>query len=204
VAKRICTAPDCDRPHLARGWCDRHYRIWRTSAADVPRCSEEDCHDPVRARGLCGMHWQRWRATGRTELRSSEELFWRHVQKGGPGGCWIWTACVDDAGYGQLSRNGVHLKAHRYAYMLLVGPIPEGMDVDHVKANGCITRACVKAIADEHGPAHLEPVTHPENRRRARKWLGLVCTAQDCGEAARVLGMCRRHYLKWHRSGRSA
>jgi hypothetical protein len=48
-----------------------------------------------------------------------------------------------------------------------MGPIPEGMTLDHVKANGCTSTACVKAIADEHGPAHLEPVTNRENVLRS-------------------------------------
>jgi len=47
------------------------------------------------------------------------------------------------------------VRAHRFAYELLVGPIPEGMDLDHV----CGVRLCV-------WPEHLEPVTHAENLRR--------------------------------------
>lgn len=53
--------------------------------------------------------------------------------------------------------------AYRYAYELLVGPIPPGHDVDHL----CYVRACVN-------PTHLEPVTRPENVRRQwvyRRWL---------------------------------
>jgi hypothetical protein len=57
--------------------------------------------------------------------------------------------------------------AHRVAYELLVGPIPEGLTLDHVRDRGCTSTACVKAIADERGPAHLEPVTMEENVRRA-------------------------------------
>lgn len=45
--------------------------------------------------------------------------------------------------------------AHRVAYELWVGPIPEGMELDH----RCKVRACIN-------PAHLEPVTHAENMRR--------------------------------------
>ena len=51
--------------------------------------------------------------------------------------------------------------AHRYAYELWVGPIPESMEIDHVAARGCTSKLCVR-------PDHLEPVTHAENRKRAR------------------------------------
>jgi hypothetical protein len=48
------------------------------------------------------------------------------------------------------------MKAHRFAYELLVGPIPDGLALDHL----CLTTGCVN-------PAHLEPVTVAENSRRA-------------------------------------
>lgn len=74
------------------------------------------------------------------------------------------------SGYGSFSpQMGKTFIAHRFAYELLVGPIPEGLTLDHIKANGCTSTACVKAIADERGPAHLEPVPFSENRRRALK-----------------------------------
>jgi hypothetical protein len=49
----------------------------------------------------------------------------------------------------------VIIRAHRFAYELLVGPIPEGLVIDHL----CRNRRCVN-------PAHLEPVTAEENWRR--------------------------------------
>jgi len=72
----------------------------------------------------------------------------------------LWTGAIDKDGYGHTAEtvNGVirQLKAHRAVYELLVGPIPTGMTLDHVKANGCTSRACVN-------PAHLEPTTVREN-----------------------------------------
>lgn len=70
-------------------------------------------------------------------------------------GCWGWTGSVSPNGY---ARHGAAY-AHRLAYELLVGPIPEGMDVDHVRERGCTERTCTN-------PDHLEVVTPAENRRR--------------------------------------
>ena len=94
-----------------------------------------------------------------------EERFWAKVDKGDGTGCWLWAAATNRAGqsrYGKFWNGSKFGLAHRYAYELLVGPIPEGLEPDHL----CRVSACVKAIADEHGPAHLEPVTHRENMLR--------------------------------------
>lgn len=74
-------------------------------------------------------------------------------------GCWIWAASKIKQGYGQTSYKGVRCSSHRLVYTLLIGPIPEGLHLDHVKARGCRSRACCN-------PAHLEPVTCLENIRR--------------------------------------
>ena len=97
--------------------------------------------------------------------KSIEERFWDKVDKTGT--CWIWTAYKKPNGYGQFMLNGRPLYAHRLAYELLVGLIPEGFEIDHVRTNGCTSLACVKAVADKCGPAHLEAVTHRENNRRS-------------------------------------
>ena len=83
-----------------------------------------------------------------------------------PSGCWEWTGAVDLHGYGYLTigsrLDGTRrkAKAHRVAYEALVGPVPEGLDLDHL----CRNRGCVN-------PEHLEPVTRRENLRRG---LGLI------------------------------
>jgi hypothetical protein len=77
--------------------------------------------------------------------------------------CWIWQRSLRN-GYGQLARcqNGERY-AHRFYYIELRGPIPAGLDLDHL----CRIRACVN-------PDHLEPVTRAENLRRGRISRGMT------------------------------
>lgn len=89
------------------------------------------------------------------------ERFWEKVdQSGGPEACWPWMAYVKGTGYGQFWYEGRDQHAHRVAYQLVVGPIPEGAEIDHVRARGCTRKDCVN-------PAHLEAVTHRENTLRS-------------------------------------
>lgn len=76
------------------------------------------------------------------------------------GQCWTWTAHVTENGYGQVWWDGKARRPHRVSYELLVGPIPDGLTIDHL----CRNRLCIN-------PAHLEPVTDQENKRR---WSRLV------------------------------
>lgn len=77
------------------------------------------------------------------------------VTKDAATGCWTWARSVDRNGYGHLHFQRRMWIAHRTAYEQFVGPIPNGMTLDHV----CRNKRCVN-------PAHLEPVTQLENVRR--------------------------------------
>lgn len=86
-----------------------------------------------------------------------------------PDGCWIWTGATNDGGYGQLRADDRVQYAHRLAYETFVGPIPDGLQIDHL----CRTRLCVN-------PAHLEPVTQRENILRGESPQALRSRATHC------------------------
>jgi hypothetical protein len=88
-------------------------------------------------------------------MRTLEELFWPKVTAPNDNGCMLWTASLNQKGYGQFMHRRKMFKAHRLAYELKVGPIPEGLHIDHL----CRVRNCVT-------PEHLEAVTPGENSRR--------------------------------------
>ena len=81
--------------------------------------------------------------------------FWEKVEKAGDADCWTWTGAKKNLGYGNVRYLGRVLAAHRVAYELLIGPIPDGLVLDHL----CRNPRCVN-------PAHLEPVTQQANTLR--------------------------------------
>ena len=131
-------------------------------------CSVDDCGAQVRASGYCMAHYKRWKRWGDPNIKRpvtpAPERFWRNVEKSGPtpegrpglGACWVWTAGRISTGYGCFSiTKWTKALAHRWAYESEVGPIPDGLVIDHL----CRNRLCVR-------PSHLEPVTGEENLRR--------------------------------------
>ncbi len=91
--------------------------------------------------------------------RPLEERLLTKIAMDAETGCWVWTGTKTSTGYGVIHEGGVdggrRLRAHRVAYELFVGPIPEGLVLDHL----CRNPLCVN-------PEHLEPVTIGENVRR--------------------------------------
>lgn len=90
-------------------------------------------------------------------------VWWMKFTRDPDTGCLRWTGQTDQAGYGRSKGTGRaagEIYVHRIVYVLVVGPIPAGLELDHVHERGCRYQDCAE-------PAHLEPVTHAENQRRA-------------------------------------
>lgn len=119
-----------------------------------PTCALIGCErDRTTACGLCDEHYAPWRVE---RLRADRALN-THMKNYfvTPSGCWEWQGTVNSNGYGSIGHLGKRMSTHRLSYELHVGPIPEGLVIDHL----CRNRACCN-------PAHLEPVTQGENTRR--------------------------------------
>lgn len=81
--------------------------------------------------------------------------FWRRVDTSGE--CWLWTGGTTTHGYGQMSVDFRKVLVHRFAYELFRGPIPDGLEIDHL----CHVRNCVRWD-------HMEAVDHATNMARQR------------------------------------
>lgn len=132
----LCSVPGCERARKTRGFCHAHYmRLWYSGKVRAER--------PIESR-VSGL--------------PLADRFWSKVRKGSPTECWEWQAAVQAIGrkgYGVIRVAKRNILAHRLAYELTIGPIPEGLQLDHL----CRNPRCVN-------PAHLEPVTNWENGRR--------------------------------------
>lgn len=92
--------------------------------------------------------------------RPLEERLWEKIEIPDRVGCWVWRGCVRPDGYGVIGKEGGRgaglYRVHRLVYELKVGPIPDGMSIDHL----CKNTVCVN-------PDHLQPVPPGENTWRA-------------------------------------
>jgi hypothetical protein len=96
-----------------------------------------------------------------------EGRFWAKVEK--TDSCWLWRAASDTKGYGRFYDGHSIAAAHRVSYELLVGPIPDGLCIDHL----CRVPACVN-------PSHLEPVTNRENVLRGTGFAARLARKTHC------------------------
>ena len=141
------------------------------------RCSVRGCRRPERAKGLCSAHYQRKRtgkpleAPIRTKVYGSiAERLAAHLKVDERTDCHLWTGYRDPVGYGRMYINGAKRIAHRIAWEVAHGPIPEGMIVMHAV---CDNPPCCN-------PEHLKLGTQADNARdRVRKGRGPGARAQD-------------------------
>jgi hypothetical protein len=149
------------------------YTTENAESVERKACSVEGCQRPYSGKGYCLPHYARWRRNGDPGIAEvvhvSGSDFWENVVKGD--GCWEWVGPKNDSGYGVTfaRRIGRREQAHRVAWELQRGPIPDGLQIDHL----CRNRACVN-------PDHLEPVTQRENLIRGMGTPGLRYRATHC------------------------
>lgn len=145
------------------------------------------------------------RSRSRYARRSGNLLrqFWVRVDK--TDACWSWLGDRTPYGYGRFSFRGRAVAAHRFAYELLRGPIPDGLVIDHL----CRVKHCVN-------PAHLEPVTQRENVLRGESIPAQYARrthCERCGTQLEALPgaparrqrhcpQCKRKYRPTHPRGR--
>jgi hypothetical protein len=86
-------------------------------------------------------------------MLENSDAFWARIQIGEPDACWEWQRYCNEAGYGEIrTKDNRLLRAHRLAYELTYGPIPEGLFICH----HCDNPPCCN-------PAHLFPGTSQDN-----------------------------------------
>lgn len=164
-AKKICSVEGCERTYLAKNLCESHYRRMKTYGDPLgqpaPRvskrniCEFPECGRFVAGLGLCNGHWLQ-RSNGK-DLKplgmrslSVEQRFNQKVKK--TDSCWNWTGAKGKHGYGEIRIDRTNNLAHRVSYEMHIGPIPAGMEIDHM----CHNRGCVN-------PAHLRVTTNKQN-----------------------------------------
>jgi len=134
---RGCAIPECPDPHVARGWCWRHYMRWRAHGDPLGGGPSKPKPRPYPTR------------------HTVEERFRSHIVQR-EDGCWAWTGGVDADGYGRFQlAPRTSVLAHRVGYSLAHGPLVPGQ----MLANRCGTRACVN-------PQHWEVSTRADVGRR--------------------------------------
>lgn len=151
-------------------------------------CRIAGCKRPRYARKLCTLHYQQWRKTYEgppLKGLTVGERFWSKVDRDGPevfihrqeveirlGRCWSWTGAVGSAGYGVfgIDPGTRSAMAHRVAYEMECGPIPDGYQVDHL----CKNRLCVNAVG------HLVLVTVRQNQLRSDSVSAMNAAKEYC------------------------
>lgn len=134
----------------------------------------------------------------------ARERYEAHVKKGPD--CWIWTGYLNPAGYGKFFADGRKVFVHRWAYAEFVGPIPEGIQVDHrCRVTQCVNPAHLRLATNKQNCEHRGPRVDNTSgfpgvsfHRKTQRWqasvghegrriyLGLYDTAAEAAEIARA------------------
>lgn len=181
---KTCSEIGCDRSMRSNGLCATCYARHRRHGTLPSKtrnkgslhsiCAAEECDREVGhpgGKGYCSKHYQRLAKALNglqqpTQTAGIEIRFFAKVLPSGACSCGcaceLWNAGTQpDTGYGNFSVNNRTELAHRVAYTIYYGKIPEGLVVDHVFSAGCMHKHCVKKD-------HLEAVTYAENAKRGK------------------------------------
>ncbi|MEU1043951.1 HNH endonuclease signature motif containing protein [Streptomyces sp. NPDC005897] len=158
--RRPCAIKECEAPAVTRGWCNKHYTRWKRHG-DPLACAFDT---PVIERFMAKVHKE-------------------------TGGCWLWQAHGDVGGYGRFKFDRRDRLAHVVAYTLFVGPVPDGLQVDHTCHNQsdcpggvtCVHRRCVN-------PEHLEAVTPQVNTLRGQTIAAAYAARSHCDRGHPLAG----------------
>ncbi|KKN67778.1 hypothetical protein LCGC14_0458110 [marine sediment metagenome] len=126
-------------------------------------CEVDNCTRKYCAKGYCKTHYERHRKHGSPHVVlpggnpaiDPSIRFWGRVGQSYLG-CWLWQGYIRPDGYGEFAvSHRKSMPAHVFSYTDTYGPLPEGLELDHL----CRVHSCVR-------PDHLEAVTHQTNTLR--------------------------------------
>lgn len=172
---RLCTVSGCEKKHYAKGYCNKHYqRVCSSGTADdrkrILTCTVSGCGKSHKSNGLCLMHYTRMIRHGDLDrvsvIRGDDKKRMINSVDIDDSGCWNWIKSIN-MGYGVTSLRGKREQAHRASWMVFVGEIPNGMQINHK----CHNKMCIN-------PDHLYVGTQKENMR----------DMEDAGRAVRCVG----------------
>jgi hypothetical protein len=112
-----CSVNNCERAAITRGWCDKHYRRWKTTGSPEDTLPKGPAPQPAIDRLLA-------------KVIESDD------------GCWIYTGNLQRNGYASIylpTPIDGHVRAHRFSYEFFIDNIPNELEIDHL----CNRRACV-------------------------------------------------------------
>lgn len=142
--EQTCSVEGCSKHVHARGWCQMHYRRWKT-------------HDTTSVV---------------TSSHNAEETFLARVQRQNE--CLIYLSVQKEARYIQMAYRGKRVQVHRYAWERVNGPIPAGMYIDHICHNTrCVNTEHLRLATPQQNSAHRsgiprETITGIRNVRKHR------------------------------------
>lgn len=158
ATSRVCSIPNCGKPHSAKGLCIKHYAKKQRTRSDQP-CSVDDCTKPSDRRGYCTAHYMRWRRGGSPTsgriARGTIQAFFDNVVRTEVGDeCLQWPFSRTNGGYATGKIDGEQRNVSRYICVVTLGPPSAGCQAAHNCGNGHL--GCVN-------PRHLEWKTRVDN-----------------------------------------